>query len=65
MTKARLWDHIAASNPAMSGITIRLRSTELKRLFDMVWDVATRAAMDERRAGMDVPDVLKGLFNGR
>ena len=65
MNKARLWSHILASNPAMSGTTVRLRVTELQRLFDVVWDVATRHTMEQRQHGLNIPDSLKGIFDVR
>jgi len=57
MTREELWKLLKEKNPALNGEVVRLKTEQLRRLVDMVWDEAKR----DGQYSKDMLDFLKGL----
>ena len=59
MTKAQIWELLVARNPAIESGRVTIKTEQLRRLVDFVYD----KAVEVRGGGRDeLPDVLMGLF---
>jgi len=69
MTKEELWKYMLKTNPALKGQRVSLATASLRKLFDLVWDIATDAERDVRAETdsikhADLPPVLAKIFGG-
>ena len=67
MKREALWQLLLQRNPAMQAQSVHMSVPNLRKLVNLVWDKAQEdvaSRMNGAPTGGDVPDFLKGLFNG-